>query len=147
LPDPDLSRFTTAQRAVYPRVLAELRGGRKASHWMWFIFPQIAGLGHSEMARRFAIADAAEAVAYLDHPVLGARLREATALMLARDGVSATEVLGSPDDLKFRSSLTLFKAVATSPADRDLFTQGLARFFGAAPDPATLAILDALAGR
>jgi uncharacterized protein (DUF1810 family) len=141
--DQDLSRFTAAQRDVYPRVLVELRACRKASHWMWFVFPQIAGLGRSEMAMRFAIADAAEAAAYLDDPLLGARLREVTALMLACDGVSATGVLGSPDDLKFRSSLTLFGAVATSPADRELFKAALARFFGGAPDSATLTILEA----
>jgi uncharacterized protein (DUF1810 family) len=143
----DLSRFVDAQRDVYPRVLAELRACRKTSHWMWFIFPQIAGLGYSEIAQRFAIADADEAAAYLEDPLLGPRLREVTALMLACPAASATEVLGSPDDLKFRSCLTLFSAVATSPAARELFMTALARFFGGTPDAATLTILNRLTPR
>ena len=136
-----LERFVEAQSAIYPRVVEELSAGRKRSHWMWFIFPQIAGLGRSETAKRFAIADAAEAAAYLADPLLGDRLREVTALMLACRTTSATQVLGEPDDLKFRSSLTLFQAVAATPQDRELFTAALARFFGGAPDAATLAIL------
>ena len=95
----DLQRFLDAQEPVYPRVLAELQRGRKQSHWMWFIFPQLAGLGHSEMAQRFAIASRDEAVAYLGHAVLGSRLRECTALVNAVDGRTAREILGSPDDL------------------------------------------------
>jgi uncharacterized protein (DUF1810 family) len=109
----DLQRFVDAQAPVYPRVLAELRQGRKQSHWMWFIFPQIAGLGHSPMAQRFAIASRAEALAYLGHGVLGSRLRECTALVNAVEGRTINEILGSPDDLKFRSSMTLFGALSS----------------------------------
>jgi uncharacterized protein (DUF1810 family) len=140
--DQDLSRFVTAHSEVYERVLAELRAGRKASHWMWFVFPQVAGLGRSEMARRFGIRDAAEAAAYLAHPVLGERLRAAVLLMLGCETSSATQVLGRPDDVKFRSCLTLFNAVATSRVDRELFSSALRRFFGGAADSRTLAILD-----
>ena len=104
----DLQRFVDAQASVYERVRAELRNGRKQSHWMWFIFPQIAGLGHSAMAQRYAISSLREAEAYLKHPVLGPRLRECTRLMLRIEGKSAHDILGSPDDLKFHSSLTLF---------------------------------------
>ena len=98
----DLQRFLDAQAPVYTRVLAELRRGQKQSHWMWFIFPQLAGLGHSAMARRFAIASREEAVAYLGHAVLGARLRECTVLVGAVEGHEVREILGSPDDLKFQ---------------------------------------------
>jgi uncharacterized protein (DUF1810 family) len=143
VPEPDLSRFLAAQEGVYPQVLGELQACRKASHWMWFIFPQIAGLGQSDIARRYAIADLAEASAYLNHPVLGSRLRAVTSLMLACGRASAREVLGAPDDMKFRSSLTLFEVVAASVEDKALFTAGLARFFDGAADPATLSILSA----
>jgi uncharacterized protein (DUF1810 family) len=143
VPEPDLGRFLAAQDAVYPQVLGELQACRKTSHWMWFIFPQIAGLGQSDMARRYAIADLAEAAAYLNHPVLGPRLRTVTSLMLACGSPSARQVLGSPDDTKFRSSLTLFQAVAASPEDEALFTAGLERFFDGAADQATLSILAA----
>jgi uncharacterized protein (DUF1810 family) len=141
VPDSDLNRFVTAQNGVFDQVLAELRACHKASHWMWFVFPQIAGLGHSEMARRYAIADAAEATAYLAHPVLGERLRTAVSLMLRCGSKSATDVLGRPDDLKFRSCLTLFAAVAVSSADRELLSSALQRFFDGGPDSQTLAIL------
>jgi uncharacterized protein (DUF1810 family) len=133
----DLQHFVDAQAPVYQRVLAELRQGQKQSHWMWFVFPQLAGLGHSPMARRFALASSEEAAAYLDHDSLGPRLRECTALVNAIDGKTIREILGSPDDLKFRSSMTLFAAV--SP---DLeFTRAIARFYGGTPDPKTLQLL------
>jgi uncharacterized protein (DUF1810 family) len=133
----DLQRFVDAQAPVYQRVLAELRRGQKQSHWMWFIFPQLAGLGHSPMARRFAIASREEAVAYLDDGVLGPRLRECTALVNAIEGKTIREILGSPDELKFCSSMTLFSAV--SP-DRE-FTAAIARFYGGTPDQKTLQLL------
>src|SRR5574338_913021 len=103
----DLQRFVDAQAPVYDRVRAELRRGRKQSHWMWFIFPQIASLGHSPMAQRYAISSLEEVKAYLEHPVLGARLRECTRLILAVEGRSARGILGPPDDMKLRSCLTL----------------------------------------
>ena len=138
-----LDRFVEAQTLAYPTALAEIRRGAKRSHWMWFVFPQIAGLGRSDMARRYAIRDLSEAAAYLAHPVLGQRLRETTALMLTCNGASAVEILGSPDDLKFRSSLTLFRTAATSPEDVTLSQSGLDRYFKGAPDPTTLSILAA----
>lgn len=131
----DLSRFVEAQATTYQTALAELRRGRKASHWMWFVFPQIQGLGSSPTARFYAIADLAEARAYLDHPVLGPRLREAVAAINALPGDDAHAVFGSPDDLKLRSCLTLFQAVAP---DEPAFGQALAKYFGGAPDPRTL---------
>ena len=130
----DLRRFVEAQDPVYARVLAELRDGRKTSHWMWFIFPQIAGLWHSAMARRYAISSRSEASAYLEHPVLGPRLRECTNLVNAIEGRSAHEVFGSPDDVKFRSCMTLFAEVAV---DNDAFDAALRHFFGGERDPAT----------
>jgi uncharacterized protein (DUF1810 family) len=111
----DLQRFVDAQAAVYSRVTEELRRGRKQSHWMWFIFPQIAGLGLSEIAQRFAISSREEALEYLAHPLLGSRLRECTALVNAVEGRSLLDILGSPDDLKFYSSMTLFNAVGSEP--------------------------------
>jgi uncharacterized protein (DUF1810 family) len=135
---PDLARFHAAQATVHATALAELRAGRKRTHWMWFMFPQIAGLGHSEMSRRYAIADPAEARAYLADPVLGARLRDGIAAVLAHRGRSARDIFGQPDDLKFRSCLTLFAAAA--PAE-PLFAAALAAFFPEGPDPATLALL------
>src|SRR5580692_6153851 len=107
----DLERFVTAQAPVIDRVRAELRAGSKRSHWMWFVFPQIAGLGSSAMAQRYAIASLDEAGAYLAHPVLGPRLRDCTALALDVAGRTAHQIFGNPDDLKFHSSLTLFAAV------------------------------------
>ena len=134
----DLQRFVTAQTAVIDAVRAELRTGRKRSHWMWFVFPQIAGLGSSATARRYAIGSLGEAQAYLAHPVLGARLRECAALVLdARDG-DAHAIFGSPDDLKFRSSMTLFARAAPGEA---LFGAALEKFFAGAADPATLELL------
>lgn len=117
------------------RVFAELRAGRKTSHWMWFVFPQIQGLGHSPVARQFAIASRAEAEAYLVHPILGARLRECTRLVEAIEGRDIGEIFGHPDDLKFRSSMTLF---AHATADNRIFVDALARYFGGAEDPLTL---------
>ena len=133
----DLERFLDAQSSVYPGVLAELRRGQKQSHWMWFIFPQIAGLGHRAMAQRFAIASRGEAVAYLGHAVLGHRLRECTALVNAVDGRAIREILGTPDDLKFCSSMTLFGAVSTDPE----FAAAISKFYGGRPDQATLDLL------
>jgi uncharacterized protein (DUF1810 family) len=134
----DLQRFVAAQAPVYDQVREELRAGRKASHWMWFVFPQIAGLGHSAMARRYAVASLDEARAYLDHPVLGARLRECAALVTAVDGESLNEILGSPDDLKFHSSMTLF--ALASGGDR-VFVEPLEKYFAGKQDPATLAMI------
>lgn len=131
----DLQRFVEAQQPVYPRVVSELRAGRKQSHWMWFIFPQIQGLGRSETARHYAIASRDEASAYLAHPLLGSRLREITAAALEHPGLSATALFGQPDDLKFHSSLTLFAAVAEDP---EPFRQALKTFFAGRPDEATL---------
>jgi uncharacterized protein (DUF1810 family) len=133
----NLQRFVDAQAPVYPRVLAELRQGRKQSHWMWFIFPQLAGLGHSPMAQRFAITSRDEAMAYLEHGILGSRLRECTALVNAAEGRTIREILGSPDDLKFCSSMTLFAAVSPDPA----FAAAIAKFYGGAPDRKTLDLL------
>jgi uncharacterized protein (DUF1810 family) len=115
----------------------ELRNGRKRSHWMWFVFPQIGGLGHSAMARRYAIASCDEALAYLKHPTLGPRLRECTQTVCAIEGRSLGEIFGSPDDLKFRSSMTLFEAVSGDP----LFRSALDKFCAGESDPATLSIL------
>lgn len=136
-PDPhDLQRFVAAQQGTYAAALAELRRGRKTSHWMWFVFPQIAGLGQSDMARRYAIADAAEARAYLAHPLLGARLIDATeAVTSTAPGASAEAILGSIDAVKLRSSMTLFAAVADDAAP---FDAALARFFGSERDAETL---------
>jgi uncharacterized protein (DUF1810 family) len=133
----DLQRFLDAQAPVYPLVLAELRRGRKQSHWMWFIFPQLAGLGHSAMAQRFAITSRDEALAYLVHGVLGSRLRECTALVNAVEGRTIREILGSPDDLKFHSSMTLFVAVSSDPE----FSAAIAKFYGGKPDQRTLDLL------
>lgn len=134
----DLQRFVDAQARNYDDALAELRAGRKTSHWMWYVFPQVAGLGSSAMAQTYAIGSLAEAQAYLAHPVLGLRLRECLDAVLAVQGRSAHEIFGSPDDLKFRSSLTLFEQAAP---ENTLFRQGLERYFGGEADPATLKIL------
>ena len=134
----DLDRFVSAQDGVYARALQELRQGLKTSHWMWFIFPQVAGLGTSEMSRRFAIWSLDEARAYLAHPVLGPRLRECAALTLASRVDSAERMLGSVDARKLRSSMTLFHRA--DPAD-GLFAQVLERFFAGEADAATDEIL------
>ena len=122
----DLRRFIDAQDPVFDRVLSELRAGQKRSHWMWFVFPQIRGLGRTGMAWDFAIASRAEAEAYLEHPVLGPRLRQCCQLLLQVEGRSARAILGSPDDLKFRSCLTLFAGVA---ADNAVFEQALQKYY------------------
>ena len=128
-----LERFVEAQEGVYPRALAELKAGKKQSHWMWFIFPQIAGLGHSAMAQMYAIASLDEARAYLAHPVLGARLRECCQAVMAVEGKSAHAIFGSPDDLKFRSSLTLFDTASPN----DVFRAALDKYFNGEADPLT----------
>ena len=146
----DLRRFVEAQAGVYAQARDELAAGRKRSHWMWFVFPQLRGLGQSAMAHRYGIASRAEAVAYLDHPLLGARLVECSGLMLAvPPAATANAVLGSPDDLKFRSSMTLFGTVAAesarwadAPAASSPFAAALVRFFDGIADPATLRLLD-----
>ncbi len=130
-----LQRFVDAQAPVYARVVAELRGGQKQSHWMWFVFPQIGGLGSSPMAQKYAIASRAEAAAYLSHPVLGPRLHECTRLVTAIPDRSIDAILGSPDDLKFRSSMTLFASAA--PDNKD-FIDALDKFYGGEMDGATL---------
>lgn len=131
----DLQRFIDAQRPLYDRVLDELRGGRKRTHWMWFVFPQIEGLGHSAMARAYAIASRQEAAAYLKHPLLGGRLEECTALVNAAAGKSVHDIFGSPDDLKFHSSMTLFAQVARG---HSLFHEAIEKYFGGRFDEATL---------
>ncbi|QOZ77392.1 DUF1810 domain-containing protein [Bradyrhizobium sp. CCBAU 53351] len=133
----DLERFVRAQDPVFRAVEGELARGRKQTHWMWFVFPQIAGLGFSAMSQRYAIGSRAEAEAYLAHPVLGARLVECTGLILAVEGRSINAILGAPDDAKFRSSMTLFGAVSDQP----IFGDALARYFADERDSATLKIL------
>lgn len=133
-----LDDFVVTQAAVYDQVVRELTVGRKQSHWMWFIFPQLAGLGTSEMAKRFSIASLAEAQAYLAHPILGPRLRDCTRLLLAAPHDNISAILGSPDDLKFRSCLTLFAAAApTEP----IFSNALTKFFQGEPDQRTIELL------
>lgn len=138
-PTPDaLERFVRAQAADFPRALAEIRAGRKQSHWMWYVFPQIAGLGSSPMSQRYAIQSLAEARAYLEHPVLGPRLREIAEAALAVEERSALELMGSPDDLKLRSCATLFAVV--SPAG-SVFHRLLEKYFEGRPDPRTEALV------
>src|SRR4051812_7565517 len=137
----DLNRFVEAQKGIYDQALAEVRGGRKRSHWMWFIFPQIDGLGSSSMAKRYAIKSRAEAEAYLAHPVLGPRLVACAEAAAGVPGTaSALDVFGSPDDMKLRSSATLFTSV--SP-EGSAFDRVLCRYFKGERDPATLRLLDA----
>ena len=131
----DFARFVAAQDPVWQDVRAELQAGRKTTHWMWFVFPQIAGLGRSVTAQRFALASLAEAQAYLAHPVLGPRLREASRALLAHRGTPPETVLGPVDALKLRSSMTLFAAAAPK---EPLFGEVLDAFYGGAPDPRTL---------
>ena len=140
-PAAELGRFVDAQASAIDEALAQLAAARKTSHWMWFVFPQLHGLGRSSMARHYAIRSRAEALAYLAHPVLGPRLRRCVELALAAPaGVSAHAIFGSPDDLKFRSCLTLFDAVG---GDERVFRAALQRFFGGQADDATLRLLDA----
>jgi uncharacterized protein (DUF1810 family) len=131
----DLQRFVDAQNPVYDKVRAELREGRKRSHWMWFIFPQIMGLGSSPLARRFAISSLSEATAFLEHPILGPRLAECTRLVNRVEGHRIEQIFGSPDDLKFRSSMTLF---AHATAENQVFVDALQKYFKGEFDPATL---------
>ena len=133
-----LQRFLDAQQPVYESVLAELRAGRKRSHWIWFIFPQIAGLGRSAMAQKFELASIEEASAYLAHPVLGARLRECSTLVAAIDDRSIDAIFGYPDDLKFRSSMTLF---GQADPHEPIFAACLQKYFAGEPDLETLARL------
>ena len=133
-----LARFTDAQEAIYRTALTELEAGQKRSHWMWFIFPQLKGLGHSAMAQRYAIADLAEAKGYLADPVLGSRLRECVAAVLKHPDRTAHEIFGSPDDLKFWSCLTLFDAAAPNES---LFRQALGVFYEGKSDPRTAELL------
>lgn len=135
----DLQRFVDAQNSVYEEVCAELRNGRKLGHWIWFIFPQLRGLGHSAMATAFGITSRQEATAYLDQPVLGLRLRECTRLVNLVEGRTIDQVFGYPDDLKFRSSMTLFASVASQNV---VFKYALEKYFGDKPDPFTLERLD-----
>lgn len=134
----DLARFVSAQEGRIDTACAELRGGRKASHWMWYVFPQVDGLGSSAMAKAYAIGSLAEARAYLAHPVLGPRLEAATAAALESGRDDATALFGHPDDLKFRSSMTLF---AIADPDEPLFRDALKRFFGGRGDDQTCRIL------
>jgi uncharacterized protein (DUF1810 family) len=131
----NLERFVEAQATVYKEVVAELTAGRKESHWMWFIFPQIAGLGGSAMAQKFAISSADEAAAYLAHPLLGARLRECSALVAVIDDKDIDDIFGSPDNLKFHSSMTLFAEIAP---DEAVFQDCINKYFDGKPDEATL---------
>lgn len=134
----NLDRFVKAQAPVYSSVREELTRGRKASHWMWFVFPQIAGLGRSEMAKRFAISSIEEAQAYLAHPLLGPRLVECTRLVCFLSGATAHEIFGTPDDLKFHSCMTLFLHAAS---ERTAFEEALQKYFEGKQDAATLLLL------
>ncbi len=137
-----LERFIEAQKPVWTQVRQELAAGEKRSHWMWFVFPQIRGLGSSFMAQRFAISGLKEARAYLAHPLLGKRLRECTSLVNGLQGRGISEVFGTPDDLKFCSSMTLFDAAARSAGEEGgEFAEALARYFGGVPDEVTRGLL------
>jgi uncharacterized protein (DUF1810 family) len=142
----DLERFVAAQNAdsTYDRAVEELRRGQKVSHWMWFVFPQIAGLGHSEMARRFAVSSRQEAQDYLRHPVLGPRLLECTGIVANRQRLTAEQIFGIIDAQKLRSSMTLFMRAASY---QPLFPRVIERYFGGVPDPATDELLDRHTGR
>lgn len=134
----ELERFVSAQAGLIEQVRRELAEGRKRTHWMWFVFPQLRGLGHSATAHHYGLSGLEEARAYLQHPVLGPRLVECTSLVNAVGGRSAHDIFGSPDDLKFRSSMTLFSGV---PQASGVFQQALGQYFGGAPDPRTLQLL------
>jgi uncharacterized protein (DUF1810 family) len=133
----DLQRFVAAQAPVYAQVCTELAAGRKTSHWMWFVFPQLKGLGRSATAQHFGIASRAEAQAYWRHPLLGPRLQQCTELVLAVAGRSANQIFGSPDDLKFRSCMTLFAQVT----DEQVFRRALDKYFAGKDDEQTLHLL------
>lgn len=134
----DLERFVGAQQGVFDKVLAELRQGRKESHWMWFVFPQLSGLGTSQMAQRYALSSLAQAQAYLAHPLLGARLRECARLLLESPASSAEEIFGRVDAMKLRSSITLF---SRADPDDEIVAGVLGRFFEGEPDESTLTLL------
>lgn len=134
----EFEHFLAAQEAVYPQVCRELASGRKQSHWMWFIFPQLAGLGYSETSQRFALHTLEQAARYAQHPVLGERLRHCTQLALNARARCATEIFGAVDTLKFRSCMTLFSMAVP---DEPLFKRALERFFGGAPDSLTVELL------
>jgi uncharacterized protein (DUF1810 family) len=136
----DLERFVEAQAGVHEQALAELRAGRKASHWMWFVFPQLLGLGRSPIAQRYGIVSLDEAKAYLAHPLLGVRLREVAAAILEGPGADAEQILGPIDAIKLRSSMTLFQRAAPG---EPVFRAVLDRFFGGVEDPATVELLSA----
>jgi uncharacterized protein (DUF1810 family) len=138
----ELQRFVSAQDGVYDGALGELRSGKKRTHWMWYIFPQLDGLGHSATAKRFAIKSLAEAQAYLHHPLLGARLAECAAAILALEGRSAADIFGFPDDVKLRSSMTLFAAI---PGAAAVFRHILEKYYRGQRDATTLQLLDATA--
>ena len=138
--DPDLIRFLDAQDQIHQQVLKELAAGRKETHWMWFIFPQLAGLGRSGMAQHYAIRDLDQAKRYLADAILGPRLRQVVKLLIAQKGKSAFKILGSPDDLKLRSCLTLFREAA-GDSDRALFSKALDQFYAGEPDGGTLELL------
>jgi len=139
MPDKDLVRFLEAQNQMYITALSEIKKGRKESHWMWFIFPQVKGLGTSENARYFGINGLEEAARYLDHPVLGKHLVEITTALLEINGKTAPQILGTPDDLKLRSCMTLFAALENS---NPVFAQVLDKFFEGKPDPMTISLLE-----
>jgi uncharacterized protein (DUF1810 family) len=142
MPDLDLVHFLDAQEAIYAQVIKELTVGRKRTHWMWFIFPQLAGLGRSAMAQQYAIRDLDQAKRYLADSTLGGRLRQVVKLMIDQKGRSAFEILGSPDDLKFRSCLTLFREAASEDSDRILFSEALDQFYDGGPHARTLELLE-----
>jgi uncharacterized protein (DUF1810 family) len=131
----NLQRFVDAQSPVFQHVIAELREGRKTGHWMWFIFPQVRGLGHSSTAQMFGISSLEEARTYLDHPILGSRLRECTRLVNLLEGRSAHQIFGYPDELKFRSSITLF---AKAASDNAIFVEALEKYYNGELDDVTL---------
>lgn len=134
----NLDRFVRAQDGVYDEVIAELNAGRKCTHWMWFIFPQFDGLGFSPMAHYYAVKSIAEARSYLNHPTLGPRLQECMAALLAIEGRSAYEILGSPDDLKLRSCATLFAAISM---EGSVFERVLTKYYQGEPDCKTLQLI------
>jgi uncharacterized protein (DUF1810 family) len=140
--DADLCHFVTAQTPIYAHVVEELTKGRKQTHWMWFVFPQLAGLGRSAMAQRYAIHDLDHARRYLADPILGPRLREVVLLMIGHKGKTALEILGSPDYLKLRSCLTLFREAASKQSDRELFAEALEQFYDGEQDLRTLELLE-----
>ena len=137
----DLIHFVAAQAKVYRQVVEELTDGRKQTHWMWFVFPQLSGLGQSAMAQRYAIRDIDQARRYLADPILGNRLRHDVSLILRHKDKSALEIFGSPDDLKFRSCLTLFCKAASDNSNKSLFAEALDQFYSGQPDPRTLGLL------